>query len=437
MKSLFTICCIVLMSTAGLYAQDFFSGIDKLIFEENTVIRLDETKAKANYLPFLKAIRKQETLERTITGVLGFGLNLKNSQNTDLTQFSVSADISKGYFPGDLSFKSAVNIQVQNGQFVENLSDLTMTYDHHIGNDLNYEMYAFLKRSSNNFLNIDQRYEIGVGGVWNVILSGKDLQKFEKKFDDKITAISKQETTTEAKEAAIKKAERIRRKGLRRRLTKRGLGNYDKIHAFDISGEKLTGGSNEDFLQLCNDTLCEKPNFSLETEEVAQFKKGLNRSMNSVIKHGTKVRVSLLAGVNYESERTSDSLKVFRRDSIRKESFAPVTLFRVVVAPIVKVIIDKVTLKSRCYFKVGISDSDYESVVKKDDFEDSRVDMRIEWTNSATIAFTDKISLAGSLNYTHINAPRRQFYEQISGEMGLYKAANRFLDFRLQLQYKL
>ena len=142
------------------------------------------------------------------------------------------------------------------------------------------------------------------------------------------------------------------------------------------------------------------------------IKKELKRSINSILKQESKVRASILAGLNYETERTSDSLKlVFRGDISEKQSFLPVNLVRLVVAPGLELKVDKFSFRSRCYFKLAISDNDLENIVTSDELlQDSKTDYRVEWENKATLAFSKKIEISAILNYIKINAPRRNFF---------------------------
>ena len=231
-------------------SEDAISGIDKILIEyelskktkKKTLPGVDNSIADSIadkiFESFLKTFKKQIQTENKINGTLGFGLTLQNSQNQDLSQFKVSANVSRGFFPGEFEFKSEINVQVQDGRFIENLSNLSMSYDHHIGSDLTYEGYTFLKRTSNNFLNIDQRYEVGAGLIWNFILSGRNITKQED-----ILSNSKQDENIE----------RLRK----RRLTSEGFKKIKAIRAYKPkNGKGLSENPKDDELELCIDGVC-------------------------------------------------------------------------------------------------------------------------------------------------------------------------------------
>ena len=175
----------------------------------------------------------------------------------------------------------------------------------------------------------------------------------------------------------------------------------------------------------------------------SKFSKEIDDIRKSIIKTESRVRISFLAGLNYEAERTRDSLNLVFNDSIQKQSFSPITLLRAVVGPNLEIQVNELTLKSRCYFKFAISNDDFINVVNfnqepelMDLASDSKVDYRLEWLTSASLKFNERVSVTGNLRYTHINAPRRQFF--IIDEIPeLFVADNRFLFFEVGFSYKL
>ena len=126
------LCCLALFfSICGLsIAQDAITAIDKLKIEHLVRVKqlVDskvDTTAKENklYTKFLDSFKEQEQSELKINGELGFGLVVSNSQNQDLSQFAISAKVSRGFFPAEFGFSSSINVSVQDGKFIENLSD--------------------------------------------------------------------------------------------------------------------------------------------------------------------------------------------------------------------------------------------------------------------------------------------------------------------------
>lgn len=370
---------------------------------------------------FLKTINDQLEIEKKVNTNLKFGVTGSNSQNRDLTQFNIGAELKQGFFPGELKFKSDLNIQFQDGEFVENFSDLNMSYDIHIGNDLRYEGYAFLKRSVNNFLNIDQRYEAGVGGIFNIVTSSRNLYKRD---------------TVEIKKS----------------LTIKGVGRKKLLNLLRYKIDNKTIADGDEFVELVMkelyeaiknrkiDSLTRRGIDTTEAETIVkaifpkskitskkEFYKRIRKTvLSSIEKKAFKVRLSFLGGINYESERTSEMINIIGSEI--DTTFAPTNLFRAVVAPRLQLNIDQFTFSSRCFLKMAISEGDYRNVVMNatETLRDSKIDYRLEWFNSAVIKITEKLSVEATYKYVHINAPKRIYIDD-----ELFSAANRFNNFNL------
>ncbi|WP_299437888.1 hypothetical protein [uncultured Aquimarina sp.] len=381
----------------------------------DSIARLDQKKKELGnlkkYEEFLNYAKKQELAEVKFKGKFGFSLTLNNSQNNDLTQFNIAANIQRGFYPGHLKFNSDLTVQIQNGNFVENFSDLSMSYDYHIGNKLDYEGYIFIKRSTNIFLNINQRYETGMGLVWNAYTSGKHSKKGNEKN--------------------------------KRKLTVEGVEKLEKITNFELkvdgSQNSLSSNKkdNEKFVvALCKGDQCPSKGAKLDRNEELALKTSLKRTINSIKKMESKVRISFLLGVNYETEKTNEDLKLFGKDSTITANFDPVNIFRLVAGPNIELQLDQFSFNSKLYFKPGISDDDLNNTVFKDDNSDKdrKIDYRAEWISSASIKFNKNISITASYTYVHINAPRRQ-YIGAGEDAQLFSAANRFSNFKMGLAY--
>ena len=395
-----------LLAQEKITAEDIYNKLLKTYYTESSQQKVDKDDQYEN---FLIAARAVEKTENSFTGKFNFGLTLNNSQNSDITQFNIAANIKRGFFPGEFKFNSELNIQLQNNTFIENFSDLSMSYDHHIGRKISWEGYTFLKRSTNNFLNIGQRYEVGVGGVWNIFLSGKGATPDNPKKN-------------------------------KRRLTEKGKAEFEKIIVFKISDDSLNlrPEKNDEFIDyLCNEEICKT--IALKEEQKELLKNSLNRVVKSVQKKESKIRCAFLLGFNYETEKTNDDLQLFGNSSeplIR--SFDPSKLFRLVAGPIVDFQLDQFSLNSRMYFKPGISDDDFKNTVysvEDTTIRDRKIDYRIEWNNSASIKFSKNISITASYRFIHINAPRRSI-EIENGSTVLYSAANRFNNLKMGFEYK-
>ena len=83
-----------------------------------------------------------------------------------------SVDISRGSYPDQIRLRSSIGVtRTESGALSESLSDLHLSYDYHL-RDEHLEAFVFGKRFSDDYLGIDQRYEIGGGIVLNAFLGG-------------------------------------------------------------------------------------------------------------------------------------------------------------------------------------------------------------------------------------------------------------------------
>ncbi len=85
---------------------------------------------------------------------------------------STSIDISRGAYPDQIRLRSSIGVtRTETGALSESLSDLHLSYDYHL-RDEHLEAFVFGKRFSDDYLGIDQRYEIGGGVVFNGFFGG-------------------------------------------------------------------------------------------------------------------------------------------------------------------------------------------------------------------------------------------------------------------------
>lgn len=396
------------------YAQDPRPAIDKILNHLdnkglNNTLLTDRTQTFKEFRSFLRLLSKQALIEDSFSGKFTFGFNTSNSDKRELIQFNVGAEVKKGSFPSQFKFKSDLNVQLQNGELIENISNLSVSYDHHLNNSFGQEGYIFIQRSSNNFLNIDQRYEAGIGFVHNVFISGRKSYKGG---------------------------------DVKKRLTQDGAKTIEKLNKFKIQNKTI---ETDDFIAiLCTDSLCIPTTFS--EKDIDLFTKENDKLLKAIRKRESKVRFSILSGINYEVERTPDSLSISFKDSDSTQFFRPRNLMRLAGAPNLELKINQVNFESKCYFKLGISNNDLNDEVQFTDqngrfYEDIKTDFRIEWSNSLSIKITDQIGLKGTFNWTHINAPRRKYInlseDLVTPDVQLFSSPTRFSNFVMSLSYKL
>lgn len=109
----------------------------------------------------LSFLRAEEDRQRAIKGTVTFGLSGDESGPRSLFKLNTGISLSRGVFPSELTVDSFLGLQLANGQVQEDVTSLKLSYDYHTTRQLEY--FAFAERFSDNFLSIQQRYEVGFG----------------------------------------------------------------------------------------------------------------------------------------------------------------------------------------------------------------------------------------------------------------------------------
>lgn len=122
----------------------------------------------ATFFDNLAFLRKEDDKERMPAGRIKLGFDSNEAAGADsVFILKTSASFSRGTYPAALTFSSDVNLNVTGKTSQESVSKFASSYEYHVKDFA--EVYGFVERFSDNFLDIQQRYETGVGGVigWN------------------------------------------------------------------------------------------------------------------------------------------------------------------------------------------------------------------------------------------------------------------------------
>jgi hypothetical protein len=94
----------------------------------------------------------------------------------DQYELSAGLELRRGSYPGEFKFDAGVNVRLQRGELEENVRDLFVAYDYWASPW--FEPFAFGRQFSDNYLDIDQRYEVGAGAfVGAYLLPSRHRQK--------------------------------------------------------------------------------------------------------------------------------------------------------------------------------------------------------------------------------------------------------------------
>lgn len=109
----------------------------------------------------LAFLRREEDRQRALRADILFGLSGDEAGDKSLYKLNTGITLARGDFPSELSVVSRLGLQLRDGVLQEDVTSLLITYDYHASAALQY--FAFAERFTDNFLSIQQRYEIGFG----------------------------------------------------------------------------------------------------------------------------------------------------------------------------------------------------------------------------------------------------------------------------------
>lgn len=109
----------------------------------------------------LARLRALEDRQRSLRGNVTFGLTGDEAGSRSLFKLNTGVSLSRGVFPSEIAVSTFLGLQLANGRVQEDVTSLKISYDYHTSRRLQY--FAFAERFSDNFLSIQQRYEVGFG----------------------------------------------------------------------------------------------------------------------------------------------------------------------------------------------------------------------------------------------------------------------------------
>ncbi|MCJ8290879.1 MAG: hypothetical protein HRT58_13925 [Crocinitomicaceae bacterium] len=355
MKSLTTLAFVFIYALNTVQAQDPLSKIqDKLLSDPSTapLFRLVSDKPSDFFQTFMD-LRKEHFHARKMTGGLFFGFNGNSTSKQELFKLNTGVNFKRGNYPYQITFKSQLNIQIQNGKLQENLSNLHIAYNRFVNyskEPLLFEWYVFMNRSSNQFMGVNQRYETGAGYVLTFWKREKNLSKASKAIKAKLTS-------------SITK-------------TKNGL-------------------------KFCSKDLCVGMS-KLDKSDIRTILNAKKSVIQNLRIKETKYRFSLLAGLFYEAENMtfSDSLLTLTGKQKFTHEFDATNNFRFTLGVKTNFNLSYLTLNINPRFKLPLSSS---WMVERDGR--SVYDMRFELPIELTAKVSKKFSMGIQYSLFHDQAP--------------------------------
>lgn len=144
-----------------LYAEAVIAATPVTVYQA-LAIAADKNPSQAWAPDSLRAQRlREEAKQRQIKGKIQVAFEGDEARSKDLFKVSAATEIQKGTYPRELRFKVRSDVQYKDHKVQEDVTDVLIDYDYHPNHWL--EVYSFVQRSSDSFLSIKERYEIGVG----------------------------------------------------------------------------------------------------------------------------------------------------------------------------------------------------------------------------------------------------------------------------------
>jgi len=303
--------------------------------------------------------------EEALNGGVEFGFSGDETELQNLLQINAGVNIDYGNYPYQLDFSTSIQTVINNGIFQENVSNIDISFDYsHVnaGNGLWLENYILLRRFSDNYLGINQRYETGLGFIFN-----------------------------------------YRSKG----LTPDGTKIENELN------RKPTFKTNGDDLIVCYEEICKRSNNlqKLSKEECNAITKTRKVYRNANRVKYNRLRLALLLGVFYEIDQSiaQNNLQVNGQDSLFTVTFPTQTFVRWVLRPTFEFQPnDMLKIKINPYLKFPLG-SVNQSEVRLNNLVDIRNDYFIDLQTSISAKVSKKISFGISYQYLYDNAPNRAF----------------------------
>ncbi len=342
----------------SVYQKFKITPINKEISKEDKT----ELQELEKLMDFLNSFTNQEN---KLNGGVHFGFSGDETEIRNLFTLNAGINLDYGNYPYQLDFTTSIQTIVNNGVFQENVSNIDISFDYsHVntGNGIWLENYILLKRFGDNYLGINQRYETGMGFIFN-----------------------------------------YRSKS----LTPKG----EKI-AVELNRKPVLNSNGEDLI-ICYEEICKRSNNQkkLSREECETI--GLTRKVygNANRKKYNKLRLALLLGAFYEIDQSiaQNNLMINGKDSLISATFPTQTFLRWELRPTIEYRPnDILKIKLHPYIKFPLG-SNNQVEVRYEDLVDRRDDYFIDLRTSIKAQVTSKISFGMEYRYLYDNAPNRVF----------------------------
>ncbi len=349
-----------------------------------------------------------------IGGSIGFSFGSKENDINEYFNIEVNGAFGKGIYPYELTFNLDVGTTIHKPPLQdktsdeniikENISNLFVSYDFHPFfrnyhtklNDLLFENYIFIRRQSNDYLGMENKYEAGGGLILNFIYS---------------------EILTESGRERKKILDTTYDNFLKKRIN---VSTYQRKNT-------------------CNKDTLKKLEKLIDNDTLSKIKKTYLANK----KNYSKFRFAFLAGINYEVEK-GFARNIYKDSVLLKKDIETEYKYRLALRPtIVWKPQKKYTLKVYPYFKLPLTKRHKDFYIERADDPEiadkvKRFDYIFEFISSLNIKIEENFSINISYTYIYERVPKfAKFIDEPSLMEHCLIGQNRFSQFKIKFTYEL
>lgn len=150
--------CATLVSAAASAGAQTIAGVERALLPlaADTLAEVPDTFWRG-----LTFVRSEEDRQRSLRADITFGLNGDETDSRSLFRFNTGIALARATYPSEITVVSRLALQLRDGDVQEDVTSLQISYDYHSAHHVEY--FAFAERFADNFLSIQQRYEVGFG----------------------------------------------------------------------------------------------------------------------------------------------------------------------------------------------------------------------------------------------------------------------------------
>ncbi len=157
-RGLATLAALAFLACAGPAAAQPVASAERALLPMQSGTLAELPPAFWNGLAFVRA---EEDRQRSLRADITFGMTGDETDSRSLFRLNTGIALARAAFPSEITVVNRLSLLLRDGEVQEDVTSLQISYDYHATDNVEY--FAFAERFADNFLSIQQRYEVGVG----------------------------------------------------------------------------------------------------------------------------------------------------------------------------------------------------------------------------------------------------------------------------------